>query len=172
MIDCRQVLASLEDSDGKDHLRFSYIHQRSSSGDTRHTDSGRDDSSRGCCTSLPTDNHKPVCQLLVVVGRAQVTNTPEKHWRQLVPVHTYATSFYFPPCTDSVSPRTVLPHIRKIIGKRDDQTSRKKWHFRHNLRNYAVCVCSEGRRPSANSLSHSSISGQWVAQVPKSAKER
>ena len=172
MSDCRQALASLADSGGKGRLHSSYTRQRSSSGDTRHTDSGRADSSRGCCTSLPTDNHKPVCQLLVVVGRAQVTNTPEKHWQQLVPVHTYATSFYFPPCTDSVSPRTVLPHIKKIIGKRDDQTSRKKWHFRHNLRNYAVWVCSEGRRPSANSLSHSSISGQWVAQVPKSAKVR
>jgi hypothetical protein len=57
---------------------------------------------------------------LVVVGRVQVTNTPEKHWQQLVPVQTYAASFYFPPSTDSVSPRTVLPHIRKIIGKQDD----------------------------------------------------
>jgi len=120
MIYCKQGRASPEDSDSRDHLRFSYIHQRSSSGDTRHTDNGRDDSSRGCCTSLPTDNHKPAGQLLVVVGRAQVANTPEKHWQPLLPVHTYATSFYFPPYTDSVSPRTVLPHIRKSIGKWDD----------------------------------------------------
>jgi hypothetical protein len=34
---------------------------------------------------------------LVVVGRSQVTNTRERHWQQLVPVHTYATSCYFPP---------------------------------------------------------------------------
>ena len=147
MIDCKQAHASPEDSDGRDHLRFSYIHQRNSSGDTRHTDNGRDDSSRGCCTSLPTDNHKPAGQLLVVVGRAQVANTPEKHWQQLLPVHTYATSFYFPPCTDSVSPRTVLPHIRKIIGKRDDQTSRKKWHFRYNLRITPSAFAQKGAVP-------------------------
>ena len=95
MIDCKRVLASPEDSDGRDHLRFSYIDQRSSSGDTRHTDNGRDDSSHGCYTNLPIDNHKPAGQLLVVVERAQVANIPEKHRRQLLPVHTYATS-YFP----------------------------------------------------------------------------
>ena len=52
-------------------LRLSYIHQRNSSGDTRHTDNDRDDSSRGCCMSLPTDIHTPVDRPLVVVGRAR-----------------------------------------------------------------------------------------------------
>ena len=93
MIDCKQGRASPEDSDGRGRLRFSCIHQRNSSEGTRHTDNGRDDSSRGCYTSLPTDNHKPAGQSLVVVGRAQVTNTSRKHWQQLLPVHTYATSF-------------------------------------------------------------------------------
>ena len=96
-IDCKRVPAFPEDSDDKDHSHFSYTHQRNSSGDTRHTDNGRDDSSRGCCTSLPTDIHTPVDRPLVVVGRARVINNPRKYRQQLLPAHTYATSSYVPP---------------------------------------------------------------------------
>ena len=60
MIDCRQALASLADSGGKGRLHSSYTRQRSSSGDTRHTDNDRVDSNHGCYMSSPIDAHKPV----------------------------------------------------------------------------------------------------------------
>ena len=71
--------------------------------------------------SFPIDSHKPVGWLLAA-GLAKVTNTPHKHWQMILPVHTYTTSFFFPPGTDSVSPRTVLPHINEEIGNRYDRT--------------------------------------------------
>jgi len=121
MIDCRQAHASPADSGGRGRSHFSYTRQHSSSVDTRHTDNDTVDSSHGCYMSLPIDSHKPVGWLLAA-GLAKVTNTPHKHWQMILPVHTYTTSFFFPPGTDSVSPRTVLPHINEEIGNRYDRT--------------------------------------------------
>ena len=95
MSDCRQALASLADSGGKGRLHSSYTRQRSSSGDTSHTDNDRVDSNHGCYMSSPIDAHKPVDWPLVV-ELAKVTNTPQRHWQKILPVHTYTTSF-FPP---------------------------------------------------------------------------
>ena len=96
MIDCRQARASLVDSGGKGRLHSSYTRQHSSSGDTRHTDNDTIDSNHGCYMSSPIDNQKPVGWLLAA-GLAKVTNTPQKHWQMILPMHTYTTSFFSPP---------------------------------------------------------------------------